>query len=337
MHLDHAVLDFLATKPDSGSPDTSVLERRATIRRASDQLFGRFSEPAADVHAAETHWVDSPRGAVRVRVYRPSDERGLPLHVFLHGGGFWLGSVDELIVDATCRERSIGAECIVVSVDYRLSPEHPFPVPLEDCYAALVWAHRHVDELGADPNSISIGGVSAGANLAAAVALAARDRQGPRLCLQLLEVPPLDLTLRTMRSSGVGDNFGITVAEMELCTGLYLGGAPIAGDPLVSPLLAPNLAGLPAARIMTAEFDPLRSDGERYAGRLESAAVSVEHRNYPGAVHGSIALTATWAPARTWRNDVIESLRRAHRPVNGATSHAGGDVFGEQASPTERG
>ncbi len=313
MQLAPPVRDFLATKPDSGAPDASIAERRAMIRRASDELFERFTAPAGDVHATETRWIDSPRGAIRIRVYRPSDERGLPLHVFLHGGGFWLGSVDELVVDATCRERCLGAQCVVVAVDYRLSPEHPFPVPLEDCFDAVVWAHRHADELGADPANISIGGVSAGATLAAAVCLAARDRQGPQLCLQLLEVPPLDLTLATMRSSGVSDDFGITVAEMQLCTGLYLAGAP-ADDPCASPLLAPDLAGLPSARIMTAEFDPLRRDGERYAERLAHAGVAVDHANYPGAVHGSIILTATWAPARTWRDDVIAALRRAHRP-----------------------
>jgi acetyl esterase len=336
MQLDQPVRDFLATKPDSGSPGASIAERRAVIRRASDELFERFTAPAGEVHATETHWVDTPRGAIRVRVYRPSDASGLPLHVFLHGGGFWLGSVDELVVDATCRERCIGAGCVVVSVDYRLAPEHAFPVPLEDSFDALVWAHRHADDLGADPTNISIGGVSAGATLAAAVCLAARDRGGPRLRLQLLEVPPLDLTLRTMRSSGVSDDFGITVAEMELCTGLYLAGAA-ADDPCVSPLLAPDLAGLPTARIMTAEFDPLRRDGELYAERLEHAAVTVEHTNYPGAVHGGIILTATWPPARRWRDDIIAALRRAHRPEQGPTARAGRDLSGRQASPTGRG
>jgi acetyl esterase len=336
MQLDRPVREFLATKPDSGSADAPIAERRAVIRRGSDELFERFTAPAAEVHATETRWIDSVRGPIRVRVYRPSAEPGLPLHVFLHGGGFWLGSIDELVVDVTCRERCVGAQCVVVSVDYRLSPEHSFPVPLEDCFDALVWAHRHADELGADPTNISIGGVSAGANLAAAVALAARDRQGPHLRLQLLEVPPLDLTLDTMRSSGVGDDFGITVAEMELCTALYLAGAQ-PQDRYVSPLLAPDLSGLPSARIMTAQFDPLRHDGELYAERLERAGVAVEHRRYPGAVHGAIILTATWAPARTWRDDVVEALRRAHRPASGTSSRAGHDLSRQQASPTGRG
>jgi acetyl esterase len=159
---------------------------------------------------------------------------------------------------------------------------------------------------------VSIGGVSAGANLSAAVAIAARDRGGPRLRLQLLEVPPLDLTLETMHSSGVGDEYGITVAEMELCTQLYLPRPADARSELASPLLAETLAGLPPARILTAEFDPLRRDGELYAKRLKAAGVPAEHVRYPGAVHGSLALTGSWPGARRWRADVIDSLRRAH-------------------------
>ncbi|HVU91160.1 MAG TPA: alpha/beta hydrolase, partial [Jatrophihabitans sp.] len=245
------------------------------------------------------------------RVYRPEHARGRAVHVFLHGGGFWLGSIDERVVDATCRERCVGAGSVVVAVDYRLAPEHPFPAPLEDCYAALLWAHANADRLGGDPANISVGGVSAGANLAAAVALAARERGGPALTMQLLEVPPLDLTLETMSASGVGAGFGITLDEMKLCADLYVPPSEDLRGHLVSPLLAADLRALPPARIMTAEFDPLRLDGERYAARLRAAGVPAEHRRYPGAVHGSILLTRTWAPARTWRADVLEAIRSA--------------------------
>jgi acetyl esterase len=132
------------------------------------------------------------------------------------------------------------------------------------------------------------------------------------LRLQLLEVPVLDLTLETMRQSGVGDDYGITIAEMRASAEMYLPDAKTAFDPLVSPLLAPDLRGLPPAHILTAEFDPLREDGERYAARLLGAGVPAFHRRQPGAIHGSLTLTGTWQPARAWRADLISALVNAH-------------------------
>lgn len=307
MAVSEAVAAFLATKPDAGDPQAPVAARRAVIHDGSDRLFETFGAPATPVEVAD-HLADGPGGGVRVRVYRPRTTRRLPLYVFLHGGGFWLGSVDEKVNDAMCHDRSRRAECVVVAVDYRLAPEHPFPVPLEDCYAGLSWAVDHAAELGADPGRIAVGGVSAGGNLAAAVTLLARARGGPRIDLQILEVPPLDLTLDTMRASGIGDDYGITLDDMRLCGDLYLGPAGDRRDALVSPLFAEDLAGLPAARIMSAEHDPLRLDGERYAHRLRAAGVPVSFAVYPGAVHGSLALTGTWPPAATWQQDVVVAL-----------------------------
>lgn len=314
MELDEAVRTFLSTKPDSGDPDAPPAERRAVIRAGVDALFTMFGRPVAPAHDERDITVEGPGGRLRLRVYRPSDRTGRPIHVFLHGGGFWLGSVDELVNQATCRSRSTGADCVVVAVDYRLAPEHPFPAPVEDCYAGLRWAVEHAAEIGGDPANVSIGGVSAGATLAAAVALLSRERRGPALRLQLLEVPALDLTLAGMRASGVGDDFGITVDEMALCRDLYLPAPAAARDPLASPLLAGDLAGLPATRVMTAQFDPLRHDGERYAERLRAAGVDVSYSCYLGAVHGSLALTGTWPTAGIWQDDLLRCLREAHSP-----------------------
>jgi acetyl esterase len=185
MDLDRAVRTFLDTKPDSGDPELPIAQRRAVIHKGSDALFEMFGEPVAPVATEHDVTVDHDGGAVRVRVYRPDAATGLPIHVFLHGGGFWLGSVDELVNEAMCRERCRGAGCVVVAVDYRLAPEHRFPVPLEDCYAGLRWAAEHAGEIGGDPGNISVGGVSAGATLAASVTLLARDRGGSTGC-----VPP---------------------------------------------------------------------------------------------------------------------------------------------------
>jgi acetyl esterase len=314
VELHEAVRDFLATKPDSGDPAMDPADRRTLIHRGSDEVFARFGRPAAPVHDEQDVTLAVGGGQIRLRVYRPGAATGLPLHVFLHGGGFWLGSIDEDVNQAICRDRSRATGCVVVAVDYRLGPEHRFPVPLEDCYAGLLWATGHAEQIGADAGNVSVGGVSAGANLAAAVALLARDRSGPVLRLQVLEVPLLDLTLATMAGSAVGDEYGITAGELRLCTDLYLPAADDAHRPYASPLLAPSLAELPPAHIMTAEFDPLRRDGEQYADRLTEAGVPVSSSAYLGAVHGSLALTGAWAGATAWHHDLAEALREAHHP-----------------------
>ena len=302
--------------------------RRAAILTGSDELFEHFGERAPGSPDPTEHIVAGSGGDVRVRVYRPRDAAPLPAHLFIHGGGFWLGSVDEDVVDAACRERSVGAQCVVISVDYRLAPEHHFPAAVDDCFAALRWAVDHAETLGIDAGNVSVGGVSAGANLAAATALLSRDRGGPELRLQLLEVPVLDLTLETMRSSGVGDDYGITFAEMRDCVAMYLPAPHAARDPLASPLLATDLSRLPPAHVLTAEFDPLRDDGARYAERMNHAGVPATHSRQGGAVHGSLMLTRVWAPAQAWRAEVIATLRRAQlEPPNSPTA-------GEQHSPT---
>jgi acetyl esterase/lipase len=313
MELDSAVRKFLDTKPDSGDPAQSIAARRALIGQGSDFLFDMFGEPVEPVGVEDDFVVPRPDGTVRVRVYRPSAGADLPIHVFLHGGGFWLGSIDERVNEAICRDRSRRAGCVVLAVDYRLAPEHRFPVPLEDSYAALLWAADNAGRIGGDASNISIGGVSAGATLAAGVTLLCRDRGGPEIRLQVLEVPPLDLTLDAMRKSGISDDYGITVDEMRLCRDLYLDSPESARDPLVSPLRVSDPTGLPATRIMTAEWDPLRLDGELFAARLGAAGVAVTHQRYPGAVHGSLALTGTWPDARTWHDDVVRTLRSAHQ------------------------
>ncbi len=315
MGLDPELREFL-TAADLG-PSVAALppaDRRQVIRKLSDTLFAAFGEPAGEVHSVEDRMIAVAEGEIRLRIYRPDSAIARPIHVFFHGGGWWLGSMDEDVVDATCRERCVGAQCVVVSVDYRLAPEHRFPTAVEDCYQALLWSQANAGWIGGDASRISVGGVSAGANLAAAVSIAARDRRGPALALQLLEVPPLDLTLELARTVPLGDEYGMTVASMEECAGLYLASPEQRRDPLVSPVFVDETKGLPPARIMTAEFDPLRRDGEYYAERLREAGVPVSHTCYPGAIHGSILMTRSWVPARRWRRDVISHLAAALHP-----------------------
>jgi acetyl esterase/lipase len=312
MILDPEVVAFLAAHPPALGPEATPAQRRAAIQVVSDNFFTAFSAPAVDVASVEDVAVPVAGGQLRGRVYRPARSGGLPVHLYFHGGGWWLGSVDELVVDATCRARSVGANCVVVALEYRLAPEHRFPTAVEDCYSALVWAAGHAVEFGGDGTNISVGGTSAGANLAAAVALATRDRGGPALRLQLLEVPPLDLTLSHVAHSQVADDYGITRADLQENAEIYLSDPNQSADPLASPLLAADLTRLARAAIMTAELDPLCVDGEAYAQRLRAAGVPVDYHEYPGATHGSLLLTGTWAPAQEWQDDVVGHLRRAH-------------------------
>lgn len=323
MSLHPAVRQFLDSAEDMGDPLTPPAERRAEIIRAADEMYRRTGLPG-ELAEVDDRWIDVSGGRLRLRRYRPvgtSEADVLPVHVFLHGGGWWLSSIDELVNDAICRARCARLGITVVAVDYRMAPEHPFPVPFDDCLAALTHLAAHAADWGVDPADMSVGGVSAGANLAAAVALATRDLDGPSLRLVLLEVPVVDLTLDTMRSSGVPDDYGITVPGMERCVELYLPDTTVVRDPRVSPLFADDLTGFPATHVMTAEFDPLRRDGQVFAEKLRAAGVPVDHTVYPGAIHGSLSLTGVWPPARLWWDDAVAALARAHDVTASTTRH----------------
>lgn len=248
-------------------------------------------------------------GAIRVRLYEPPGARPRPLHVFLHGGGWCVGDLDQR--DPRCRAIAVEASCTVASVDYRMAPENAFPVPLEDCYAALVWLVDHADELGVDVHKVSVGGESAGANLAALVALLTRDRSGPPLVFQWLDVPATDLTMSLPSIDRLATGYGLTKAGMEEYRAAYLRDVD-PKDAYVSPLHHDDLSGLPPALISTMEYDPLQDDGTAYAQRLREAGVDVEHHHLPGMVHASFAFTRLLPLAREYEQTAIAALRRAY-------------------------
>ena len=248
-------------------------------------------------------------GAIRVRLYEPAGPRPQPLHVFLHGGGWCEGGLDER--DPRCRTIAAGAECIVASVDYRLAPENAYPIPLEDCYAALAWLVANADELGVDAARVSIGGESAGGNLATLVALLARDRNGPALVFQWLDVPGTDLTMTQPSVDRLGKGYGLTKQRMADYVAAYLRDVD-PKDGYVSPLHADDLSGLPPALVMTAEYDPLVDDGHAYVARLRDAGVEVEHHHLPGMLHPAFSFTRLLPVAREYEQTAIAALRRAH-------------------------
>jgi len=236
----------------------------------------------------DDHFV--PAGArcpeVRVRAYVPlALQRPLPGVLYMHSGGFVLGSIEGEHARAASLALSVGA--VVVSVEYRLAPEHPYPAALDDCYAALCWLAERADELGIDPNRVAVAGSSSGACLAAALALLARDRGGPRICFQLLNSPVLDDRLETLSMTTFTDTPVWDRQSAFLSWRHYLGAERVDIPGYAAPARAEDLSGLPPAYIATSQFDPLRDEGILYGLRLLQAGVAAEIHNFPGAYHGS--------------------------------------------------
>jgi acetyl esterase len=233
-----------------------------------------------------------------------------PALYWIHGGGFVLGDIDGDMEAPAHIVAALGA--VVVSVEYRLAPEHPFPAPAEDCYAGLTWLADSADELRIDLARLAVGGVSAGGGLAAAVALMARDRRGPALCLQVLDIPDLDDRLSTPSMRAFTDTPVWDYPSAVLSWQAYLGQERSVGtSPYAAPARAEDLSGLPPAYIVTCEFDPLRDEGIEYAQRLMQAGVPTELHHYPGTFHGSGAAGTGTAISKRMIDDRTAALARA--------------------------
>jgi len=253
--------------------------------------------------------IPGPGGDIPIRVYMPDSERPMPGLVFLHGGGWVVGSLQTH--DGLCRALANGGGCTVVSVDYRLSPEHKFPAAIDDAVAATRWVFENVSQLGIDRERIAVGGDSAGGNLAAAVALMLRDAAGPRLAFQLLIYPVTDRNFETPSYIANADGFRLTRSAMQWYWNHYLRSAADADDQRASPLRAASLEGLPPAFVATAEYDPLLDEGRAYADRLRAAGVPVEYREYPGLVHGFAGQGGVVDRARDALDELAAALRTA--------------------------
>ena len=258
---------------------------RALMRTSHVVMANRVSVPTTDLQ------IPGPDGPLRMRHYRAPVTQPAPLLVFFHGGGFVVGDIESH--DGLCRMICGDAAIHVLSVEYRLAPEHKAPAAVDDCFAAYQWALGHAAELGAEPSQVGVGGDSAGGNLAALVALRSRDEGIPQPALQALIYAVLDLSADTPSRTLFSDGFFLSASDSAMFTELYLGGTGLAADdPRVSPLKAADLSGLAPALIVTAGFDPLRDEGNEYATALRSAGVAVDHRQFDALTHGFASIAS---------------------------------------------
>ena len=269
MPLDPIAAGLLEQMAEAGMPPLNEMSP-ADARQAAEGFRALAGEPE-DVADVTDSTIPGPGGDIPVRIYTPAGagSEPLPCLIYYHGGGWVLGDIEGL--DTACRALANRAGCKVVSVEYRLAPEHKFPAPLDDSYAALEWVAANAASIGVDPDRLAVGGDSAGGNLAAAVTLRARDQGGPGIRSQLLVYPVTNHDFGTPSYAENGDGYLLTRDMMTWFWDHYVTTADDGKDPLASPLQATDLSGLPRALVLTAEFDPLRDEGEAYAARLRDA------------------------------------------------------------------
>ena len=284
------------------APTATPAELRESVRQRSVAL------PKEDVASVREHRVPVDGGEITVRAFTPRGAGPLPALVYFHGGGWVTGDLDTH--DAICRTLANAAGCVVASVDYRCAPEHVFPAAAEDSYAATRWVVEHARDLGVDPRRVAVGGDSAGGNLAAAVALMARDRGGPALTFQVLIYPVTDTSFDTASYRDNGEGYTLTRVGMQWYWDQYVPKAADRVNPYAAPLRAASLAGLPPALVITAEYDPLRDEGEAYARRLVDAGVRVTQTRYPGAIHAFFRMTNVLDIARAAVAEVTAALQK---------------------------
>jgi acetyl esterase len=268
-----------------------VLTRHMTPEQARkrERALAQLATPGETepVARAENRCIPNPTGDIPIRIYTPQGRGPFPMLVYFHSGGGVIGDLDS--DDAHCRRLANLGKCLVVSVGYHLAPEYKFPIGLEECYAAIRWIAAHASDFDGISSQIAIGGMSAGGTIAAVLTHMARDRMGPRLIFQLLLAPLTDFRLPDTPSlAEYAEGYLLTKEDIVWFTNHYLNSEEDKSNPLASPYLASSFAGLPPALIITAEYDPLRDDGERYGERLKEAGVPVTISRRNGAIHGFI-------------------------------------------------
>lgn len=303
MPLDPTVEAMLEQMAEADGPSLSEMsppDARDMYRMLQANL------PAPEVHSVE----DMDANGVPVRVYKMSNEANQAVSVFYHGGGWVIGDLETH--DGVCRQLAVAANCTVIAVDYRLAPEHPYPAAIDDCYEATRWVSDNAAELGIDKNRIAVAGDSAGGNLSACVVLKARAENGPAICFQLLIYPVTDAKMNTPSFDDNGDGYMLTRDTMQWFWNCYTDGQHL-DDPLASPLVETDLSGLPPACVITAEYDPLRDEGEKYAKVLTAAGVEVNAIRFDGMIHGFFGMTDILEGAKAALDLAAAELNKAFK------------------------
>jgi acetyl esterase len=274
-------------------------------QRAGFGLLLMMAGEPEPVHAVEQRDADG----VPVTIYRPSADPELPVLFWIHGGGWVIGTVAQY--DPIARQVANATGAIVVTPEYRLAPEHPFPAPLDDCWLALCWTAKNAASFGGDSSRLAVGGDSAGGNLSAVLAIQARDAGGPELALQVLVYPVTDTDLTTASYRENGEGFLLDEKQMRWFLTCYLGSDGDPGDWRISPLQCRNVENVAPALVITGEYDPLRDEGEAYALKLAAAGVDVQKHRYDGMIHAFFGLSAAFDASKDAMQRVGIAVRRA--------------------------
>ena len=280
-------------------------------RQAMDQMAAVTRGPGEPVAKVEDRNIPGPEVPVPVRIYFPEGAAPFPVTVFYHGGGWVIGNVDSH--DALCRKLTNAIGCVTVSVDYRLAPEAKFPAAAEDCYAATRWVSENAAALGCDPKRLAVCGDSAGGNLAAVVPLMARDRGKPPIAFQVLIYPCTDGGLETGSMRELAEGYFLTRGAMVWFWNHYVRDHNDRSNPYAAPIHAPELKGLPPALVITAEYDPLRDEGEAYAAKLRAAGVPVTVTRYDGTIHGFVSMADNLDKGKEAIKQVVSTLKTAFK------------------------
>ena len=282
MTLRPEYVKLLKEMADSNAPQVWEVPV-ATTRSFSQQQLAIAAE-MAPIHSVTDRYIPGDTADIHVRVFRPNDSKNLPCIIYFHGSGWTLGFID--LFNPCLSILSQESQSIVIAVNYQKAPEHPFPAPFNDCYASLVWAVKNAEALGIDRDNISVGGDSAGGNLAAAVALRCRDQNLIELASQLLVYPCIDKDFTKPSYVKYSEGYGLTTKTMQWFWDQYLQNPSDAENPYACPARAETLKGLPPTVLITAEYDPLSSDGENYRDRLRKDGVQVIFEEFKGVIHG---------------------------------------------------
>jgi acetyl esterase len=282
--------------------DLSPTQARKQMRDQSPPV-----QTALSVKKVVDRKIPGPSGDIPIRLYYPAGNAPFPVLVYFHGGGWVIGDLDTH--HGFCHALAKTSGCLVVAVDYRLAPEHRYPAAVEDAYAATKWIAENSELIQADPDRFAVCGDSAGGHLAAVVSLMARDRNGPRIDLQILIYPITDCSFGTPSYEENREGYMLTRDLMKWFWNHFINTESEADDPYVSPLRAKSFSDLPQALILTAEYDPLRDEGEAYANKLQGAGVNVTLTRYPGMIHAFIRMTAQLDKANEALDQVAGILR----------------------------